>query len=245
LVAGGAGLTYAHPLLLLFLAIATWGFVRRRRAPVAVGLIGIFLATWPPMAWLAVQPLEAWYRAHPPETPGVEAIVVLAAGSAPAEDAQLQPSLKENTYLRCRHGLAIWKRNPRLPMLLCGGIGAPVPTPVAVIMRRMLAEEGVPNTLLWTEERSTSTYENALYGAQILREKGIRRIILVTEAYHMLRSERCFRKQGLEVIPAACNFATVEREANGFLPGPGALLANEDTLHEVFGLGWYLIKGRI
>jgi uncharacterized SAM-binding protein YcdF (DUF218 family) len=245
LVAGGGGLTYAHPLLLLFLVIGTWGFVKRRRGPVAAGLLGVFLVTWQPTAWLAVQPLEAWYRPQPPQTAGGEAIVVLAAGSTPAEDAELQASLKENTYLRCRHGLAIWRRNPRLPILLCGGRSDVVPTPTAAIMRRMLAEEGVPDTLLWTEERSTSTYENALYGAQILRGKGIRRIVLVTEAYHMLRSERCFRKQGLEVIPAACNFSTVATEANGFLPGPGALLANEDTLHEILGLGWYLIKGRI
>jgi uncharacterized SAM-binding protein YcdF (DUF218 family) len=234
-----------HPLLLLFLAIATWGLIKRRRAMIAAGLIGIFLVAWPPAAWVGAQLLEAWYSPHPPVSTGAEAIVVLAAGAVPPEAAELQASLKEDSYLRCRHGLWIWKQNPRLPILLCGGTTSRVATPAATLMRQMMANEGVPGALLWTEDRSTSTYENALYGAQILRQRGIRRIVLVTEAYHMLRSERCFRKQGLEVIPAACNFTSVEREVNGFLPDVSGVLESEQTLHEFIGLGWYLIKGRI
>jgi uncharacterized SAM-binding protein YcdF (DUF218 family) len=231
--------------LLFFLVIATWGFAKRRRALAIAGLAGIFLVSWPPAAWVIAQPLEGWYSPRPPAAQGAEAIVVLAGGAVPAESAELEPSLKENTYLRCRHGLSMWKKNPRLPILLCGGTTPALTTPAAAIMRRMMVGEGVPDALIWTEERSTSTYENALYGAGILREKGIRRIVLVTEAYHMLRSERCFRKQGLDVIPAACNFSTVEQETNGFLPGGSGILENEQSLHELIGLGWYLVRGRI
>ena len=112
-------------------------------------------------------------------------------------------------------------------------------------MRQTMTKEGVPDALLWNDERSTSTYENALYGAQILRQKGIRRIILVTEAFHMLRSERCFRKQGMDVIPAACDFRLVAWDAANFFPSGHGILENEQVLHEFVGLGWYLIRGRI
>src|SRR5262249_47043388 len=142
-------------------------------------------------------------------------------------------------------GLWMWKKNPQLPVLVCGGTNSRLRTPVAAMMRLMMVAEGVPESQVWSEERSTSTYENALYGAEILRQKGISRIILVTEAYHMLPSERCFRKQGLEVIPAACNFAAVTMEPNGILPGGSGILENEQTLHELFGLSWYLVRGRI
>jgi uncharacterized SAM-binding protein YcdF (DUF218 family) len=231
--------------LLLFLAIAIWGFVARRRTLTGVGLAGIFLVAWPPAAWVGAQTLERWYSPKPPAVSNAEAIVVLAAGIVPAEAGELEPSLKENTYLRCRYGAWMWKRDRRLPVLLCGGMSSWLPTSAAGIMRQMMLEEGIPESLVWTEDRSTSTYENALFGAQILRQKGVRRIVLVTEAYHMLRSERCFRKQGLEVIPAACNFAWLEPTANSYLPGGEGILENEQTLHELFGLGWYLIKGRI
>jgi uncharacterized SAM-binding protein YcdF (DUF218 family) len=225
--------------------MATWGFVARRRVAAAAGLIGTFLVAWPPAAWVGAQPLEGWYSPKPPAAGNAEAIVVLAGGVVPAEAGELDPSLKENTYLRCRYGAWIWKRNRTLPVLLCGGTTSRLPTPAAVVMRRMMADQGIPEPLLWTEERSTSTYENALFGAEILRRKGIRRIVLVTEAYHMLRSERCFLKQGLQVIPAPCNFALITAEVNAFLPGGEGILENEQNLHELFGLGWYLIRGRI
>jgi uncharacterized SAM-binding protein YcdF (DUF218 family) len=233
-----------HPLLLFFLAIGTLGWAKRRRALAAAALIGLFLVAWPPVAWLVARPLESRYSAHLPTAAGAEAIVILAAGAV-AQKGELPAALKEDTYLRCRHALLVWKRNPQLPVLSCGGSNSRMNTSVAAMMRRMLADEGVPETLLWSEDRSTSTYENALYGAQILRQKGVRRIVLVTEAYHMLRSERCFRKQGIDVIPAACNFNSLEPEVNSFLPDASGLLENEQTLHELIGLSWYFVRGRI
>jgi len=61
-------------------------------------------------------------------------------------------------------------------------------------MRRVLAGEGVPLPMIWTEEKSRSTYENAVYGWKFFTP-GIRKVVLVTEAYHMPRAERCFRKR--------------------------------------------------
>src|SRR5215467_12137481 len=128
LVAGGAGLTYLHPLLVFFLAMAAWGFFRRRQVLIAIGLIGIFLVAWPPVAWLAVQPLAAWYSPRPPAAPGAEAIVVLSGGFFPVKGAERQASMKQDTYLRCRHAVWVWKQNSRLPVVVAGGRFQGVPT---------------------------------------------------------------------------------------------------------------------
>jgi uncharacterized SAM-binding protein YcdF (DUF218 family) len=108
-------------------------------------------------------------------------------------------------------------------------------------MKRLVECEGVPSAMISTEERARSTYENAAFSAKILQARGIRRIVLVTNAYHMLRAERCFRKQGIEVIPAPCEFLEIDT----LLPGWDALRINERTLHELVALIWYCIKGRI
>lgn len=175
---------------------------------------------------------------------GAGAIVVLAAGIIAKAPGTPEAALKENTYMRCRYGAWLWKKSGNLPVLLCGG-PVPVPPAAAVVMRRVMIGEGVPESLIWTEERSTSTYENARNGAEILRGRGIGRVVLVTEAYHMPRSERCFRKQGLDVIPAPCSLTELLPEANGWLPGGEAVLVNEQTLHEWLGLSWYFVRGRI
>jgi len=52
------------------------------------------------------------------------------------------------------------------------------------------------------ENDSENTAENAFYSAEILREKNIKTIILVTSAMHMPRSVALFEAQGLNVIPA-------------------------------------------
>lgn len=241
---GGARLTYVHPLLLSFLIIAACGFATRRRKLLAAGLAGVFLAAWPPAAWLAARPLESWYPVQAPAMEDAGAIVVLAAGILKDKPGQPGPMPKRDTYVRCRYGAWLWKQSRKLPVLLCGG---PVPHPpaAAVVMRQMMLEEGVPESMLWTEEHSNSTYENAKLGTEILRAKRIRKIVLVTEGYHMLRSERCFRKQGVEVIAAPCNFTQLEGGTNTWVPGGEAVITNEQTLHEMIGLGWYLLRGRI
>jgi uncharacterized SAM-binding protein YcdF (DUF218 family) len=97
------------------------------------------------------------------------------------------------------------------------------------------------------EDRSHSTYENALYAAQLLRSRNVHRVVLVTEAYHMLRGVQCFRRQGIDVIPAPCfyrylHFTGTWRE---FLPSAGAMHDNDEALHEWIGLLWYRMSGKI
>jgi uncharacterized SAM-binding protein YcdF (DUF218 family) len=231
--------------MLVLLGLAVWGFLRRSRWIEGAALIGLFVVAWQPAVWVASQPLEAWYPPSPPALDGAGAIVVLAAGIRPPDLGVPEARLEENTYARCEYGAWLWKRSPQLPVLVCGGTTSYVTTPAAEVMRRAMIAAGVPESLVWMEDRSRSTYENALFGAGFLRQKGIRRVVLVTEAYHMLRSERCFRKQGMDVIAAPCEFTTVASGPSGLVPDGNAVLGNEAILHELVGLGWYKVKGRI
>jgi hypothetical protein len=71
-------------------------------------------------------------------------------------------------------------------------------------------------------------------------------LILVTDAYHMLRSERCFRKEGIDVVPAACAYRSFSKlHGMDLLPSWEAISWNEDILHESLGLLWYRIRSWI
>ena len=61
----------------------------------------------------------------------------------------------------------------------------------------------------------------------------------------MLRAERSFRKQGLDVVQAPCCFRSDEDEVTGWLPNYKAISDNEDAMHEFLGLIWYWMLGRI
>ena len=113
-------------------------------------------------------------------------------------------------------------------------------------MRELLRRAGVPPDLIWTEENSRSTYENALFAAEILRKKGITKVALVVDATSMPRAAACLRKQGIQVLPAPCDFRVFGRPyLDEFIPNWKAVRRNERTLHELVGLAWYWFRGRI
>jgi uncharacterized SAM-binding protein YcdF (DUF218 family) len=232
-------------MLFTLLALAAWGLLRSRRRLVVAGVAGIFLIAWPPVAWLALRSLEAWYSKDAIPAADVGAIVVLSSGVLPAGPGRPAPVAARDTYERCAYAVWMYRTRSQVPVLASGGGTEEEPVPSAAIMRDILIGMGVPESLVWIEDRSKSTHENAIFSAKILRERGIRRIMLVTEAYHMARAEACFRKQGLQVVPAPCGFHTIDFHLADLIPDGRALLENEYTLHELFGMAWYKLRGRI
>ena len=112
-------------------------------------------------------------------------------------------------------------------------------------MRGLLERLGVPANMISVEGASRSTYENALYGAEILRSQGISRIVLVVEAASMPRASACFRRQGIEVEPAPSEFREWDGWRGEWLPTWQAIRDNEIILHEVLGIAWYRLRGWI
>jgi uncharacterized SAM-binding protein YcdF (DUF218 family) len=114
-------------------------------------------------------------------------------------------------------------------------------------MARELIYRGVAPESILIEDTSTSTYENAKRIAELLRPRGINHIVLVTDAYHTLRADLCFRRQGFLVTPIPCSWRRVPfqgRTAEIF-PSARSLSENDEHLHEWLGLLWYKLKGRI
>ena len=58
---------------------------------------------------------------------------------------------------------------------------------------------GVPAEACVLEEQSHSTEQNARYTAELLRYLGARRVVVVSDPYHLLRARQYFRLQGFEV----------------------------------------------
>ena len=247
-------MTYLQPLLAIFLLISLLCLVALRRASGRrrhwldfAGLAGLFLVSWPPVAWLAAATLEHRYAAAPLLPADADAIVVLGGNSYPANPSQPESEPGFSTYLRAAHGAWLYHHWKAVPVIVSGGIPGTSPdVTLAGLMQHELIERGVPESAITLEGRSSSTFENAVDSAALLRAKGIHRIVLVTEGFHMLRAELCFRKQGLDVVPAPCALHTMESPfALLRLPGFAGLRTNEECLHEWFGLAWYKVTGRI
>jgi uncharacterized SAM-binding protein YcdF (DUF218 family) len=93
-------------------------------------------------------------------------------------------------------------------------------------MADILVNLGVPNSAILQDSKSLNTYQNAVNVRQIMQERGIRRVLLVTSAMHMPRSLRIFQRQGIEAIPAPTDFLITQQEINEPSSSPQATLLN-------------------
>lgn len=242
-------MTYIQPMILVLLMLASIGLLRLRNSKgflvAGAGVVGLLLLSWPPVDWLLSRPLEAQYpvRALPPAS--AQVIVVLSSAVDPSKPERPYPLPDKATYQRCEFAAWLHKHWQPLPVLACGGRGPKDEEAVSATMRQLLHRAGVPEEMIWTEERSRSTHENAVFGAEILRRHGIDKIALVVEAQSMPRAVASFRKEGIVVIPAPCEFREFSFELEEFIPSWQAIKRNEDTLHETVGLAWYRLRGWI
>lgn len=232
---------------LFLLLLAAW-LLRSKMPRLATALFMLALAALYGLSLpLTTQQLASQLETEPALTQAqwlhlgeqADAIVILGGGREPADSAWAtdQPSLF--AVQRLRYGARLAKASG-LPVLVTGGLHFNQPPSEARIMADTLQQDfGI--TARWLEERSRTTWENALFSAQLLNTEGIQRIVLVTDAWHMQRARWSFEQAGLQVIPAPQGFysAKQRKPLNGWLPESRAFWQNTQLLNELLGLWLY------
>ena len=147
------------------------------------------------------------------------------------------------TLERLRYTAELGKKTG-LPVLVTSGRLHQENLSEAELMAGVL-EESFNQTVTWQERSSRNTAENAKYSADLLRDEGIRKIYLVTHAFHMRRALREFNKTGLQVTPAPTSFSfsdPVLFTIGNFIPSASQLRWSSIALHEYAGILWYQIR---
>lgn len=201
------------PLNLLLLAFIGLLLMRRRRrlggAVVTLSLGLLALLSMPAVSQALIGTLEDdWplMETARAQASGARAIVILGGGRnrrAFEFDARGE-TVSEPTLARVRYGARL-ARTTGLPLLVSGGRPDGGLASEAELMAEALEQEfGVK--VRWREMLSDDTMENARYSAQLLREAGVVRVLLVTDAMHMTRAMARFRAAGLDPVAAPTNF---------------------------------------
>lgn len=124
-------------------------------------------------------------------------------------------------------------------------------------MAELLLMYGIPADALVIQDRSLNTAEEAEEDAKILKDLGIRKIILVSSATHMRRAVPLFEKQGLEVIAAPTDYSFSDHDWETLihpapenlytfiLPTTGNMQALQNALKEYIGYWIYSLRGWI
>lgn len=210
----------------------------------------LLIMSLPVVAYLAFMPLESPYPLNSQRPFDAEAIVILGGYVSPPNGHRSYAVPAQDTLSRCLRGAAIFHQGKPCCVVVSGGkVDASRRGPtLAEAMRDFLVSQGVPEQYIVLEDRSQNTYENAKYSADILKDHGFERVVLVTDAASLLRADLCFRKQGMDVFASGCRYHTLRDcplSVVGFVPSLDAANDVSEAWHEWVGLIWYWLHDRI
>jgi uncharacterized SAM-binding protein YcdF (DUF218 family) len=122
-----------------------------------------------------------------------DAILVLGAA---AYDARPSPVFQE----RIRHALDLYRRGYADTLVFTGGYGYGARFSESQVARRYAMREGVPADAILIETLSRTTYENLREARALMLERGLHRIIVVSDPLHMARALRLARRLGIDAV---------------------------------------------
>jgi len=159
-----------------------------REASVGLAVILMILQLTPVTKWYADRLSGVWT-----ESDGDILIV-------PAADQVNSNIIGLSSYWRSVYAILAWRSGHFRAVVVSGGPQKDANEPVAAVIGRFLAANGVPQDKIFLETRSTSTRENAIFTAQMIAGWPGKKVLLTSD-YHMFRARRAFEAAGLHVVP--------------------------------------------
>ena len=159
----------------------------------------------------------------PPES---EAAVILGA--------QVLSGGRPSGTLRARvwHAARLYADGEVGLVIPTGGVGE-YPPSEAEVAAGMLRGAGVPEEAILLEGKAQNTRESARRVAAIIRRRGIRRVVVVTDPLHCVRTVGAFRAEGLPVWASPVYSSPMWRKPK---------LRREQFLREIGAVVWYRVR---
>ncbi len=235
----------SHSILLIILSLILFWRSSRSLAItiVAAALIWLWLSSTAIFADWLLTDLEENFDSPPfSSIPKAEAIILLGGATSGLAHGGDMGNLNESAD-RLLTTLKLFKLNKAPMVVVTGGItnGA---VSEASLMQDMLELMGIPSEAIILEERALDTKQNAEFTAQILRDKQVSSILLVTSAYHMRRAKWIFDQtfsSEVDVVPVASDHqrAISDPTLSGWIPSVGNLYRTSLAIKEIIGYWIY------
>jgi len=146
---------------------------------------------------LAVRLSAGPYMREADETGSADCILVLGAGLLPDGRPSLMLTERINT------GVALYQGGASPRLLMSGDHGREDHDEVNAMKDAAMAQ-GVPSEDVFMDHAGFSTYDSLYRAGEIF---GAKKLIIVTQAYHLPRALWIARRMGLEAVGVACDTA--------------------------------------
>lgn len=238
--------TFLLPPLSLLLVAAIGLLLWHKRPRIARTLLTVAVA----LLWLLSTPYVAETLLHRLEGEPLatdisktqaDAIVVLGGGTYFHAPEYGGDTVSDASLQRLRYAAKLYRETGK-PILVTGGKPLGNAVSEGQQMKQVMEQEfNIP--VHWVEGGSDNTLQSAQMSYATIKSAGIKRIYLVTHAWHMPRSASTFQAAGFEVIPASTAYTTrYHTDLLAFVPNAYALCDSRIFMHEMIGMLWYRLK---
>jgi uncharacterized SAM-binding protein YcdF (DUF218 family) len=241
--------------LLVLALVMIWRKSRWSAVPIGLSLAVIWLSG---NVWVVNGMLQSLEWRHIPagELPKAEAIVLLGGATRSMAYPRVNPDLNEHGD-RVTYTAQLYKKGKAPIIIISGGrsewMGSGIPE-ASDISKMFQKDYDIPATAIIEELISLNTYENAVNVQKIMKERNLKKVLLVTSAFHMPRSVRIFRKLNIDIIPAPSDYLISQNEIDepfrtpeafilGIIPNTEKLDKFTLALKEYVGTWTYILKG--
>ena len=118
--------------------------------------------------------------------------VAIVLGAA-TSNGEVSPVYRE----RINHGIWLYENGYVDYLILTGGVGKGNEKSDAYVAKQYAIEKGVPEQVIWIEEKSTITEENLEYAKEIMDAFSMDTAIIVSDPLHMKRAMFLAKSVGL------------------------------------------------
>lgn len=194
------------------------------------GVLLLLALSMPAVGMLLVRTLDASPPFDASRAAGTHAIVILGGGIRADALEYNGDTLNDLTLERVRYGARV-ARLTGLPILVAGGAVYGGETESSLMRDVLEREFDIP--VRWTEGRSRTTHENAVFAAPILRSAGIDSVVLITHSFDMRRARAEFAAQGIQTHAAPTGVPPPKASLVDYLPSAGGLRLSYYAIYEI------------
>jgi len=214
----------------------------------ALGMAGLLVCGFSPLAYWLATPLETRFPQLRPLPAQITGFIVLGGGLRTYETEETGALSLNDAGERILALGDLARRYPSAKIVFTGGrdFFDPRGEGEADLVRRYAQTLGVDPSRIMVESRSRSTYENAIFTREMVQPRDGETWLLVTSAWHMPRSVGTFRRAGFPVIPYPVYFRAPGPAYawRGFYEVARGLRLTDVVTKEWIGLVAYRLMGR-
>lgn len=223
----------------LLILLAAWKKWRWAAILAALVFLG---GSLPVVSNLLLRPLEDAYPGRSiGSLPAADAVLVLGGILSPVKETGMVTEWSESVE-RFNAGVEIVRRDKARVVLFTGD---PRGSEGSALQREAI-EHGVPVERTAVIGSVGNTADEAAQLKRYAAQHGLKRVVLVTSAWHMPRAMRLFRGAGVEIVPFPVDYRAQPFRALPYLdyiPNAGALMKTELALRECYGIAFYAVFG--